>query len=95
MPKPYCSILPYFSSASYVYQRKVLGLCTGPALWESYINAILGSIPDRSKYLVIMDDLLLYRSKHGHLKYLEELLTAMLKNGLKYHPRSVVLTLYN
>ena len=30
-----------------------------PELWQSYINAILSSIPDRQKYLAIMVDLLL------------------------------------
>ena len=53
---------------------------------QSYINVFLSSIPDRSKYLAIMDDLLLHSSKHGHLKYLEEVLTVLLKSGLKILP---------
>ena len=64
--KPYCGILPYFGSVSYRYQRMQMGLSTSPAIWQSYINAILSSLPDRMKHLAIIDDLLLQSSKHGH-----------------------------
>ena len=37
----YCGILPYFGSASYLYQRMPMGLNIFPAIWQSYINAIL------------------------------------------------------
>ena len=45
-----------------------MGICAIPAQWQSYISAILIGIPNRSKYLAIMDDLLLHSSKHSHLK---------------------------
>ena len=48
--KPNCHNLPFFGSASYVYLRMPMGLSACQAIWQSYINAILGSIPDRSKY---------------------------------------------
>ena len=64
----YCGIYPYFGSASYVYQRMPNGLSARSAIWHSYTNAILSRRPDRSKYLAIMDDLLLNSSKHSHLK---------------------------
>ena len=39
--KSYCGILPYFGSASYLYQRMPMGLNISPSIWQSYINAIL------------------------------------------------------
>ena len=39
--KKYCGILPYFGSASYLYQRMPMGLNISPMVWQSYINAIL------------------------------------------------------
>ena len=39
--KKYCSILPYFGSTSYLYQRMPMGLNISPSIWQSYINAIL------------------------------------------------------
>ena len=42
--KKYCGILPYFGSASYLYQRMPMGLNISPAVWQSYINAILNSV---------------------------------------------------
>ena len=65
------------------YQTMPTGLSAIPAIWQFYINAILGSIPDRPKYLASMDDPLLHSSKHGHLKHLEDFLKVLLKSGLK------------
>ena len=31
--KKYCGILPYFGSASYLYQRMPMGLSISPAVW--------------------------------------------------------------
>ena len=36
----YHSILPYFGSASSLYQRMPMGLNISPAIWQFYINAI-------------------------------------------------------
>ena len=35
--KRFCSILPYFGSASYIYQRMPMGLNISPSIWQSYI----------------------------------------------------------
>ena len=39
--KRYCGILPYFGSASYLYQRMPMGLNISPSILQSYINTIL------------------------------------------------------
>ena len=79
--KKYCSILPYFRRASYIYQRMPMGLNISPSIWQSYINTILES---KKHCEVIMDDLLLLTPmKKLHMAKLEDLLKALLKNGLK------------
>ena len=60
-----------------------MGLCESLAIWYSYINAILSSILDQLKYLAIINNILLHSLKHGHLKYLKNLLEVLLKYGLK------------
>ena len=45
--KRYCGILPYFGSASYLYQRMPMGLNIFPSIWQSYINPILGCLQSR------------------------------------------------
>ena len=42
--KKYCGILPYFWSASYLYQRMPMELNISPAVWQSYTNAILSCL---------------------------------------------------
>ena len=57
--KKYCGILPYFGSASYLYQRMLMGLNISPAIWQSYINVILDCLQSRRYCEAIRDDLLL------------------------------------
>ena len=64
--KRYCSILPYFGSASYIYQRMPMGLNISPSIWQSYINAILECLQSRKYCKAIMDDLLLFTPKRRH-----------------------------
>ena len=72
--KKYCGILPYFGSASYLYQRMPMGL-----------NICFQS---RKYCKTIMDDLLLFTpSKRTHLAKLEDLLKVLSKNGLKISPK--------
>ena len=86
--KRYCGILPYFGSASYLYQRMPMGLNISPSIWQSYINTILDCLQNRKYCEAIMDDLLLFiPSKRSHRDKLEDLLKALLKNGLKMSPK--------
>ena len=80
----YCSILPYFGSASYLYQRMPMGLNVSPLIWQSDINMNLNSLQSRKYCEAIMDDLLLFTpSKIVHIAKLEDHLKALRKYGLK------------
>ena len=86
--KRYCGILPYFGSLPYLYQRMPMGLYILPSIWQSYINAILDCLQSMKYCEAIMDDLLLLTpSKEAHMSKLEDLLKALLKNGLKISPK--------
>ena len=54
--KKYYGILPYFGSASYLYQRMPMGLNISSAVWQSYINAILSCLSSGKHCEAIMDD---------------------------------------
>ena len=86
--KRYCTILPYFSSMSYLYQRMPMGLNISPSIWQSYIYTILDCLQNRKYCKATLDDLLLLpASKGSHTDKLEDLLKALLKNGLKILPK--------
>ena len=86
--KKYCGILPYFGSASYLYQRLSMGLDVSPLIWQTYRNTILNCLESRKYCEAIMDDLLLFMaSKQSHMRKLEYLLKALLKNRLKIYPK--------
>ena len=86
--KKYCGILPYFGSASYLYQRMPIGLNVSLPIWQTIINTLLNCLESRKYYEAIMDDLLLFMlSNQSHMRKLEDLLKALLKNGLKISPK--------
>ena len=65
-----------------------MGLNISPSIWESYINAILDCLHSKKYCEAIMDDLLLFTpSKEAHIIKLEDLLKALLKDGLKISPK--------
>ena len=86
--KRYCGILLYFGGASYLYQRIPMGLNISPSICKSYITAILNYLQSRKYFEAIMDGLLLFTpSKRSHIAKLEDLLKALLENGLKISPK--------
>ena len=65
-----------------------MGLNISPSIWQSYINVILDCLQSRKYCEAIMDDLLLFTpSKETCMNKLEDLLKALLKNGLKITPK--------
>ena len=65
-----------------------MGLIVSPPIWQSYINIILNCLESRKYCEAKMDDLLLFTpSKQMHIRKLEDLLKALLKDGLKISPR--------
>ena len=86
--KKYCGILPYFGSSSYLYQRMPMVLNISPSIWQSYINVILSCLQSKKYCDAIMDDLILFTLlKASHTNKLEDILKALLKNGLKISPK--------
>ena len=65
-----------------------MGLNISPAIWQSYINAILSCLQSRKYCEAIMDNLLLFTpTRSSHFEKLEDLLKALNKNGLKISPK--------
>ena len=62
--KWYCSILPYFGSASYIYLRMSLGFNISPSIWQSYINTILECLQSRN---IVKQSWMIY-----HFSYLQK-----------------------
>ena len=61
-----------------------MGLNISPSIWQSYINAILDCFDTRKHCKAIMHDLLLFTpTKKVYMTKLEDLLKALLTNGLK------------
>ena len=90
--KRYCGILPYFSSALYLYQRMPRGLNISPSIWQSYINTILDCLKNRKYCKAVMDDLLLFTpSKSSHTDKLEDFVKGIVEKWIKNLPKEVTI----
>ena len=85
--KEYCGILPYFGSPIYRYEVLPMGISCAPQIWMDYITLILNDLDQKSKFIAIMDDLLIHSAKQEHWTLVELLLGTMIKNGLKLSPK--------
>ena len=64
-----------------------MGLNISPSVWQSYINAILECLQSKKHHEAIVDGLMLFApSKKANMAKPEDLLKALLKNGLKISP---------
>ena len=93
--KEFCGILPYFGSPCYRYEVMPMGLSISPAKWLEYVDLLLGDVSDKSKFIAIMDDLLVHSRRHDHLSTLEDLFKAIIKHGLKLSPKKCQLAMTN
>ena len=65
-----------------------MGLNISPSIWQLHINVILDCLQSRNNCKTIIDDLyLLTPTKKSPIAKLEDLLKALLKNGLKILPK--------
>ena len=83
----YCGITPYYGSDTYLYQRLPMGLKVSPAIWQAFINKVLGPIPNRQRHIAIMDDCLVHSKFADHMQDLTNLFQSLLDHGLKISPK--------
>ena len=83
----YCGITPYYGSDTYLYQRLPMGLKVSPAIWQAFINKVLGPIPHRERHIAIMDDCLVHSKRIDHWADIANLLESLRHHGLKISPR--------
>ena len=79
--------MPYFGSPHYRYEVMPMGLSISPCKWIEYITVVMEGLPDKTKYIAIMDDIIVHSQKGMHSNRVEDLLKAMIKHGLKLSPK--------
>ena len=85
----YCGILPYFGSSSYLYQRDANGIKYF-TIHMAVLHKCYFRLSTKQKVLQSNNghDLILFTpSKESHINKLEDILNALLKNGLKISPK--------
>ena len=64
-----------------------MGLKVSPAIWQAFINKVLGPIPHRQRHIAIMDDCLVHSKRVDHLQDLVNLFESLRHHGLKILPK--------
>ena len=87
LSQQYTGITPYYGTDTYQYLRMVMELSISPAIWQTSINNILRQIPNKNRYIAIMDDCLVHSKLTDHLQDLTNLFQSLIDNSLKICPR--------
>ena len=82
----FCGLTPYYGSPTYIYQRMGMGMSCSPALWQQFVHIIWEELPNKERYKIIMDDILIFSTKDQHWEDLENLFHVLIRFGLKISP---------
>ena len=82
----YCGLTPYYGSPTYVYLRIGMGMSCSPALWQQFVHVIWEQLPNKERYKIIMDDILIFSTKEQHWEDLVNLFAVIICFGLKISP---------
>ena len=82
----YCELTPYYGSPTYVYLRMGMGMSCSPALWQQFVHIIWEQLPNKERYKIIMDDILIFSTKEQHWEDLANLFQVLIRFGLKISP---------
>ena len=82
----YCRLTPYYGSPTYVYLRMGMGMSCSPALWQQFVHIIWEQLPNKERYKIIMDDILIFSTKEQHWEDLANLFQVLIRFGLKISP---------
>ena len=63
----YCGLTPYYGSPTYVYLRMGMGMSCSPALWQQFIHIIWEQLPNKERYKIIMDDILIFSTRENNI----------------------------
>ena len=82
----YCGLTPYYGSPTYIYLRMGMGMSCSPALWQQFVHIIWEQLPNKERYKIIMDDILIFSTKEQHWEDLANLFQVLIRFGLKISP---------
>ena len=80
----FCGITPYYGAPTYHYLR--MGMSCSPGIWGQFADFVRQKLPNKERYHIIMDDILIFSTKDTHQKDIEDLLDILIEYGLKISP---------
>ena len=70
----------------HIYTLMGMGMSCNPALWQQFVHIIWEQLPNKERYKIIMDDILIFSTKEQHLEDLANLFEVLIRFGLKISP---------
>ena len=67
----FSGITPYYGAPTYHYLRMGMGMSCSPGIWGQFADFICQKLPNKERYRIIMDDILIFSKKHTYQKDIE------------------------
>ena len=82
----YCRITPYYGAPTYHYLQMGMGMSCSPGIWGQFADFIRQKLPNKDRYRIIMDDILIFSMQKTHKQDIEDLLDVLIQYGLRISP---------
>ena len=82
----FCGITPYYGAPTYHYLRMGMGMSCSPGIWGQFADFIREKLPNKERYCIIMDDILIFSTREMHQQDIENLLDVLIEYGLRISP---------
>ena len=82
----FCGITLFYGSPTYHYLQMGLGMSCSPGIWGQFADFIRQKLPNKERYRIIMDDILIFSKKETHQQDIEDLLDILIEYGLRISP---------
>ena len=82
----FCGITPFYGSPTYYYLQMGMGMSCSSGIWGQFADFIRQKLPNKDRYRIIMDDILIFSKKETHQQDIEDLLDVLIEYGLRISP---------
>ena len=63
-----------------------MGMSCSPGIWQQFADFIHQKLPNKDRYHIIMDDILIFSTKETHKQDIQDLLDVLIEYGLRISP---------
>ena len=79
----FCGMTLFYGSPTYHYLQMGMGMSCSPGIWGQFADFIRQKLPNKERYRIITDDILIFSNKETHQQDIEDLLDVLIETSVR------------